>query len=487
MTCCLKRRLAALLPLLALPAAIAYDFDARGIKWPGARTTLHTAIPGTSPSGIPWAEAFADAANEWSDLTSFRFDLVPQYRDPCVGHGSAGGRPDFVNGADFRNNICGSEFNDQTIAVTVYFTENNILGSADLVEADIIFNANLAFDVYDGPQRSGIFDFRRVALHEIGHVLGLGHEDDVPAIMNSRIGNLFRLQDDDIEGVDVLYGGLKNCDNRPVQFGWTFGALTEGDCRVQQLVSGGSDDSFVDVYTLQLDQPMTVTLDTITDGGLDSVLLLSDSALDILSVDENTAGDCRPRITRTLAAGNYAVLVNTYSNLTNLPCGESNRGNYRLSMAFQSDQMVELRGLESFQGGHADAAFRGGVTRDGGLTYINRVSATEAFDVSGQISIDPQHQGQTGYIVVAAITDAGEILVKHPGGDFVAYQPDVQMVPIYQRRTLSATEDIEILKQMVAQNIGINTIEVNFLIGYGVDSQPDELYFHSQPINLLVE
>lgn len=470
-----------------MPLAAAYDFDERAIKWPGARTTFYTGIPGSSSSGIPWAQALTEAAQQWNDKTHFNFELIPEYRDPCTGHGSVGGSPDYVNGADFKTTICGSDFNDQTIAVTVYFTQPNMLGSADLVEADIIFNGNLSFNVYDGPPRQNVFDFRRVALHELGHVMGLGHEDNAPAIMNSRIGNLFRLQDDDIEGINVLYNGINNCDNRPLLFGWNHGRLSEGDCRIQQLVSGGSDDSFVDVYTLQLDQPMTVNMQAMTGDGLDGVLLLTDAKLGILETGQGTAGNCVPSISRELQAGSYAVLMNTYSSTTSLPCGETNTGPYRLSMSFQSEQMIELGGRESFQGGQVNASFRGGVSRDGGQSFINRVASDEVFDVLGQITVDPRHRGQPGFIVVAGITDEGEILVKHPNGDFVSYQPDVQMVPIYQRRTLSDVENIDILKQMVAQSIGINSIEVNFLIGYGVDSDPDELYFHQQPINLIVE
>ena len=131
--------------------------------------------------------------------------------------------------------------------------------------------------------------------------------------------------------------------------------------------------------------------------------------------------------------------------------------------------------------------FRGGVTRNNGQTYINRVSSTERFDVVGEITVDPMHRGQSGFVVVAGITPEGEILVKHPNGDFVGYRPDLELVPIFERRTLQAVESIDILKQFVARDIGVNTIDIDFLIGYGVDSNPNELYFHQQPINLLVE
>ena len=76
--------------------------------------------------------------------------------------------------------------------------------------------------------------------------------------------------------------------------------------------------------------------------------------------------------------------------------------------------------------------------------------------------------------------------MKNPAGDMVPYQPDAG-VPIYQRRTLSAEESINVLDQLRPSDIGITSIEADFLVGYGVDSQPGELHFHQQPINLIVE
>ncbi|MEL6814481.1 MAG: matrixin family metalloprotease [Cyanobacteria bacterium J06598_3] len=54
--------------------------------------------------------------------------------------------------------------------------------------------------------------FLETGLHEIGHALGLDHEDDVDAILNSRIANRFTntdkpyLLEDDIAGIQDLYG-----------------------------------------------------------------------------------------------------------------------------------------------------------------------------------------------------------------------------------------------------------------------------------------
>lgn len=73
-----------------------------------------------------------------------------------------------------------------------------------VIEADVTFNLNVAWDAYPGPLRSDRPDFLRVVLHELGHVAGLGHPDEigqsVDAIMNTRVSDTDGLRADDIAG-----------------------------------------------------------------------------------------------------------------------------------------------------------------------------------------------------------------------------------------------------------------------------------------------
>lgn len=481
------RSLMALL-CLASPLLHAYDInEAAVLKWPGARTTIFAGLPERAASGETYQQAIMDAAAQWSEVSPFHFDVSPQYRDPCGG--TRNGRDGF-NGQGFSTTVCGDEFNESTLAVTIQYWEPNSLGAFDLVEADVVYNANTSFDIYDGPLSRGSsdgfsgIDFRRTALHELGHVLGLGHESRAPAIMAPNIGHLFQLQDDDIAGARALYRGLAGCPQRAAGFGRFDDALEDLDCRVSMLMSGGSDDSPVDVYTFSLPEELTVDV-RVTAGGLDGVLMLTDPGLDILAMDATSGGACNPRLRRTLPAGDYVVLVNTYDS--NPPCGEAVRGDYQLSLSYESERLLTLEGRESFQGGEADAQFFGAVTVDGGQSYRSRVRPDQAFDVEGRVRVDPAHRGEPGYIVVAAITSTGETLVKNGQGAFVTYRPAEQLVPVAERRVLSDVEVIDVMTGMVARDIGIDDIEVDFFIGYGVDSDPDELYFHSRPINLIVE
>lgn len=110
-----------------------------------------------------------------------------------------------VNELAFAATIYGMEFDTNVLAVTVGSSLAN-----DRIKADILFNTTYAWDSYRGTRRQGIIDIRRVAIHELGHLLGLNHPDEagqtVTAIMNSRVSDLDALATDDTQGGQALYG-----------------------------------------------------------------------------------------------------------------------------------------------------------------------------------------------------------------------------------------------------------------------------------------
>jgi hypothetical protein len=123
-----------------------------------------------------------------------------------------------INEMAFSSDVKGTAFEANTIAVTLGYAVGN-----ERVEADIYFNNARTWDSHRGsvPTVPNALDIRRVALHELGHVLGLNHPDQadppqsVVAIMNSTVSTQETLATDDVSGVQGLYspGGVPANDN----------------------------------------------------------------------------------------------------------------------------------------------------------------------------------------------------------------------------------------------------------------------------------
>ena len=180
--------------------------------WPNAQTEVNLRLGCPTNGALPfwgpcWDDAAMDAGLRWQiSTTQFRFTtrLPSVSADPCDTDG--------LQTLAFRSSLCGMSFGG-AVAVT-FFLFNSATGA--FVEADTLFDANRSWSAYPGPlQTDGlgaiIYDFHRVAIHELGHILGLDHPDKygqvVQAIMNSNVSNLDTLQADDIAGVSTIYPG----------------------------------------------------------------------------------------------------------------------------------------------------------------------------------------------------------------------------------------------------------------------------------------
>jgi hypothetical protein len=159
--------------------SMAYDFSLEGAKWGSPEL-------GTAGGTVTWAvddsisqvelQSINAAFAEWSEVANIQFQAVSSTADADI---------DFSNSAiDGAGNVLG---------VTGFSYSGGQLQSADI-----------RFD--SGDNLSGS-EFSLVAIHEIGHAIGLGHFNGDDAVMNSTANfSLDGLEQSDIDGIVALYG-----------------------------------------------------------------------------------------------------------------------------------------------------------------------------------------------------------------------------------------------------------------------------------------
>lgn len=176
-----------------------------GTKWPTTSTTFLTGgLPLGGPAGtLPgntqtWRETAIEAANRWNNAQS-TFKLVTS---SAAGTGICNNFGH--NNLAFSSTACSDTFGDNTLAVTASWSI-----STTIIKADIIFNSNKLWGIYDGSILFSPEDFSRVAMHEMGHAMGLAHTKTSSALMFATASDTFLPTSDDVDSLKSIYEEAK--------------------------------------------------------------------------------------------------------------------------------------------------------------------------------------------------------------------------------------------------------------------------------------
>jgi len=303
-------RLLAAAVLLAAAGAQGFTVQSPAARRPsgGLHFLADLALAGnpSSPGGTSWDDAFEDAAERWNAATPLVGLTVQKdaLEEPCdTGDG--------VNGAGFRADVCGSGFGAMTLAVARrQFTDGGLV-----TEGNVVFNSAVDWNVYDGPLQSAR-DFRRVAIHELGHLLGLSHEDDVPAIMSTLVDDLDQPQADDLAGIAQLYD-LDCPALAPGTAGDHAGTLGVGDCfdsevglavPVVDFDPGIEPESFADLYRVSLPSGGQLVA-TLESDELNPLVQIVDESLAVQQAADWSGPGAPATASAQLAPGIWVVAV----------------------------------------------------------------------------------------------------------------------------------------------------------------------------------
>lgn len=171
-------------------------FDAHG----GAMTTALTSL---YAGGVSETTVIGQALSAWAAVSGFiNLGQVVDGGGGLGAAGAAGGAGHIRVGGIFIDGNVGSN-----VLAHAYQPGNEaFFGAGGNIAGDVHFDdANLWSDGGTG----GTIDFYTVALHELGHALGLGHSTVAGSVMEAFYGGPRRtLTADDIAGIQSIYGPI---------------------------------------------------------------------------------------------------------------------------------------------------------------------------------------------------------------------------------------------------------------------------------------
>jgi len=299
-----SRRLAVTLLGLAV-TSVGFGFVSNRSAWPDGTVQIELQL------GAP-GRVLVDGTTSWNALA---LDVLATWnaameRTQLVGvdesEAPQGGDNGF-NNVFFSDEVYGDEFGD-ALGITLTWVSNG----QNRRESDIIMNSTYAWDSYRGELFQTTEDFRRVFLHEVGHLLGVGHPDEalqvVDALMNSFISDIDELQADDLAGVKLNYdtdgpeGGLGDNDDH----GGLFATATP--VSIGQVLTGTINPWDFDFFRIEVAAESAMLVST--SGETDTYGTVYDAEGRLLAFNDDSGADTNfSTITVLPNGGTYYVLV----------------------------------------------------------------------------------------------------------------------------------------------------------------------------------
>jgi predicted Zn-dependent protease len=174
------------------PVRITYSFVPDGTSVGGVPSNLFSTLNSDFPSTAAWQQAFEQAAAIWEQAANINLTLVSDNGAPEGTSGYQQGDPRF---GDIRIAMIPEGYG-------YLATTNNpppLNGGTDA--GDIFFNSNYNWSSSNG------YDLETVAIHELGHALGLGESTVQGSVMYGYYNGVdTTLSSDDIAGLRSIYG-----------------------------------------------------------------------------------------------------------------------------------------------------------------------------------------------------------------------------------------------------------------------------------------
>ncbi|WP_315806356.1 MULTISPECIES: matrixin family metalloprotease [unclassified Bradyrhizobium] len=277
-----------------------------GARWRADSTAFFFRVAGTE-EGL-YRDAFARAEFLWQP-GNFSFQMTYD----ATGNAQCKPRPPnirIVNIAQFDSKACGANFDPTTLAITNTWTDDQNA----LVAGDITFNTSFRWGLYGGPLRPGVYDFQRVAAHELGHAGGLNHSPDRNSIMYRLVGDVEQPNPNDQNNLRAQYAtaapplppGSYAC---PPSLPWSE-VVPLGELSGTRYVLGQclDKDRPRTVYSFSLSKPAKMAITIGADVNEMNVLLQYGLA-QYPWRDENTGNKAKTSPVLNLATGDYKLNV----------------------------------------------------------------------------------------------------------------------------------------------------------------------------------
>lgn len=316
----------------AYGSRITYSFVPDGTSIGGIPSTLYQSLANRGFSTQDWQQQFQNAAAVWEQFANINLVQVSDTGADFSVAGNQQGDPRF---GDIR--IAATDLGSSVLAMCYLPPKFN----GGTLAGDIVINSTMAWQI------NSDYDLESVAIHEIGHSLGMDHSTISQAVMYASYTGLKQsLNTDDVAGIQSLYQARQSDAFEPNNSVTKSASITSyidanSQIRLANLdVSTTYDnDWFTVVAPANAVSTMTVSMQSTNLSSLSPKLLVYNSGLSLLGSDSkpNTYG-----ATATVTVTGVTPGQRFYFRAGGANYGPTSSGGYGLLVNFGSGSMAPI-------------------------------------------------------------------------------------------------------------------------------------------------
>lgn len=359
------------------PQRITYSFIPDGTSVGGVPSTLFRTLNAVAPTAT-WQQQIQKAAAIWETVA--HVDMV-QVSDDGTAIGASGNQQGDSRFGDIRIGAIPEQIGQ--LAFT--FLPPPLNGGT--YAGDIFFSNAINWQINTG------YDLETVAIHELGHALGMSHSQITQADMYAFYNGIKQsLNSDDLSGIQSLYGPVPadSVNNGQLSSATNITGLIDGNAQIalsgaaEEIASATDQDFFVVTVPSTTTGQMTVSMQTANLSSLAPRITVYDSNGRGLAQAMNTNGF---GTTATLTISNVTPGQTYYIRAIAANAGPGSVGTYGLLVNFGSSPQPPIPGLTTVVASQADQG--GGssseTTRWGALTPVRGSFGSDGVPDSGDV------------------------------------------------------------------------------------------------------